>query len=413
MNIRRILAIILFIAVSIGIGFGLYYFFFRGAGAPTTNVPGTTTNQPTGTGGLPTAGTGGGTTLGGTGTTTLPEQTPQQILGGPAPIASGGNTIVTPVSPSPTVSATISSSGQVNYYNREDGKFYYLGPNGTVSTLSDKTFYNVKQATFDPKGNKAVLEYPDGSNIVYDFIKNQQVTLPTHWENFAFSPNGSELAAKSVALDPNSRFLVTVNADGSGGHAIQELGENQDKVAVNWSPNNQIVATAQTGDKLGIDRHEIYFIGLHGENYKSLTVEGLDFRPTWTPQGDRLLYSSASAGSDWKPQLWVVDAEGDSIGANRHSISVNTWADKCTFVDNDNVYCAVPQDLPRGAGLQPKVVDDVSDDIYRINITTGLKSKVATPEGGHTIGKIMVSPDGGTLYFTDKASGILNTMKLK
>ncbi len=69
--------------------------------------------------------------------------------------------------------------------------------------------------------------------------------------------------------------------------------------------------------------------------------------------------------------------------------------------------------MPEGAGLQPSVADDTPDTIYRIDINTGLQTKIAVPEGGHTVGSVMVSPDRSTLYFTDKASGILNMIKLK
>jgi len=410
MDTKRILAIILFIAVTLGIGAALYLFFFRAATpGPVVNAPGV--NVSVNGGGLIPSVNGGpvpGTNVNGG---VLPGQpvAPQ----GPSEVADGGITVVTPVSTTPTVGADISSTGQVNYYNRTDGKFYRLQADGSVSALSEKAFYNVQQATFDPAGGKAILEYPDGSNIVYDFNRAQQVTLPKHWEGFAFSPTGDQIASKSIALDPGSRFLVVSDADGGNARPVQELGENGDKVKVDWSPNNQVIATATTGQKLGVDRHEVYFLGQNGENFKSMVVEGLDFRPKWTPQGDRLLYSAAGSGSDWKPQLWIVDAQGDSIGANRRSISINTWVDKCTFADDDTVYCAVPQELPRGAGLQPSIADGVTDDIYRIDLTTGLQTRIATPEGGHSIEKIMLSPSGDTLYFTDMGSGILNTMKLQ
>jgi len=412
MNIRRIIAIILFLAVSVGIGFALYWFFFRVAGEPVTNEPGAAVNGAVNGGALPSAGTGGTRPEGTTSVAPLPGQQPAPT-GGPSPVANGGQTIVTPVAPIPTMGASMSSSGQVNFYNRTDGKFYHLTADGTVATLSDKTFYDVEQATFDPQGEKAILEYPDGSNIVYDFTKGTQVTLPKHWEGFSFSGSGDNIVAKSVAIDPGARFLVVSNADGSNARPFQELGENQNRVHVDWSPNNQIVATATTGDALGVDRQEVYFVGLHGENFKSMVVEGLDFRPKWTPQGDRLLYSAVSAASDWKPQLWVVGAQGDAIGADRHTINLNTWSDKCTFADDDTMYCAVPRELERGAGLEPSIADGVADDLYRVNLTTGSQTRIATPEGGHTIESIMLSPDGSTLYFTDKGSGILNTMKLK
>ncbi|HTM69001.1 MAG TPA: hypothetical protein VL426_06930 [Candidatus Binatia bacterium] len=402
MNWKRLLLIILFIGVTLGIGYALFRLFFA---APQEVVPTEEQNANGAVGGLPSANVGG--VPGAPPPTGAPGLPP-----GVSPVANGGLTVVTPVAPVPTTGATLSASGQLNYYNRNDGKFYRLNPDGTTTSLSNKTFFNVSNAKFDPQGNKAILEYPDGSNIMFNFQTGEQATLPAHWEGFDFNPTGTQIVAKSVGVDPDARFLVVANPDGSGAKAVQELGENQDKVQVNWSPNNEVIATATTGRSFGVDRQEVYLIGQNGENFKSMIVEGLDFRPKWAPGGEQLMYSVAGSLSDWKPQLWIVDAQGDNIGRNRRSIAVNTWADKCTFQDKDNLYCAVPDDLPRGAGLQPDIANDTPDSIYKINLTTGLQTKIAVPEGSHTIGSVMLTPDKKSLFFTDKGSGVVNKIAL-
>ncbi|HTK04799.1 MAG TPA: hypothetical protein VL500_04390 [Candidatus Eisenbacteria bacterium] len=401
MNWKRILLIIAFIAITLGIGYALFRLFFAGPGPAVTP----TENENVSVGGLPPSAPGQPVTPGGPGG---PTGLPQVV----SPVADGGLTVVTPVAPVPTTGASISSSGQLNFYNKNDGKFYRVNPDGTTTSLSNKTFFNVSNAKFDPQGNKAIIEYPDGANVMFNFATGDQVTLPRHWEGFDFNPTGTQIAAKSVGVDPDARFLVVSNPDGSGAKAVQELGENQDKVQVNWSPNNEVIATATTGRSFGVDRQEVYLLGQYGENFKSMIVEGLDFRPKWAPGGEQMVYSVAGSLSDWKPQLWVVDAQGDNIGRNRKSIAVNTWADKCTFQDKDNLYCAVPDDLPRGAGLQPAIADQTPDTLYRINLVTGLQTKVAVPEGSHTIGSVMLTPDKKTLYFTDKGTGVLNKIQL-
>jgi len=397
---KKIALVLLFIAITIGFGFLLYRIIF---GPAAEEVPPEVIVNVPPEGGLPPAapGTPGVVVPG------APEELPAV-----SPIAEGGVTQVTPVAPTPTTGASLSTDGTLNYYNRADGKFYKLNADGTVTTLSDRQFFNVDNATFSPVGDTAILEYPDGSNIFYDFGTGKQVTLPRHWEEFDFNPNGSSIVAKSIGIDEANRFLITSNPDGSGAIPIQELGANADKVQVAWSPNNQIVATSTTGRPFGVDRREIYFIGQHQENFRSMIVEGLNFEPQWSPSGEQLLYSVAGSISDYKPRLWIVDASGDNIGLNRRMISVDTWADKCTFADTETLYCAVPTDLPRGAGLQPAVADDTPDEIYRIDLVTGLQTRVAIPEGSHTVETLMLTPDGSSLYFTDKGSGLLNEIKL-
>jgi hypothetical protein len=400
---RRILLLILLIAVTVGIGFGIYFLFFRVPTAPieNANVP---VNAPPG--GLPPSGAG----VPPTGVITQP---PTQLPPGVSATAQGGLTLVTPVATVPTTGATLAANGTLSFYNRGDGKFYRTNPDGTTTTLSNRTFFNVSNATFDRDGNKAVLEFPDGSNVAFDFTTDTQVTLPKHWEDFDFSADGSKIAAKSIGVDTSNRFLVVANPDGSGARAVQELGNNADLVQVKFSPNNQIVGTAQTGDFFGPDSREVFLIGQNNENFKSIVVQGFDFRNEYSPSGNAMLYSVAGATSDYKPLLWIVDTDGDNIGKNRRSIPVNTWADKCTFTSESTVFCAVPQQLPTGAGLQPDIADSIADDIIKIDLDTGLQSKVATPEGGHTIDKLLPSPDGSTLFFTDKGSGTLNKIDLR
>lgn len=399
---KKVLMALLMLVVVIAVGAALYFLFFVGPAVPPEE--GEVGEVVTPGVGLPTAQPGAPIT---------PTAPPEIGLPEVDTVAQGGITAVTPVVPAATGSATLGTNGTLNYYNKGDGKFYRVMPDGTVKSLSNKAFINVDKATFAPNGNSAIIEYPDGANIFYDFNSGRQVTLPQHWEDFDFSPQGDRIISKSVGIDPDSRYLVTSAPDGSGARAFWELGENQDKVQVNWSPNNQIIATSETGRAFGLDRQEIYFVGLNNENFKSMVVEGLDFRPQWAPDGEQLLYSVAGSLSDWKPLLWVVDASGDNIGLNRRIVNVNTWADKCTYSGNDTLYCAVPTDLPRGAGLQPAVADTIPDEIYRIDMTTGLQTRVAIPEGNHTVEDIMITPDGSKLYFTDKGTGVLNEIKLQ
>lgn len=420
MNVKKTLWIILFVAVVLGAGYGLYYSFFRQAFVPEPAVP--VTNEPgVGGVGLPTAGEGGG--VGGLKPST-------QLPGGQVPstapttqvpalptvdtVARGGVTVATALVAAPTAGASVASNGQVNFYNRQDGKVYRMSSDGTTQSLSNKTFNNVDRISFDPSGNKAIMTYPDGAKTVFDFNTNTQVTLPSHWTEPTWSAGGDKIIAKSISTDVESRFLVVTSADGSTAKAIQELGDNADKVMVVPSPNNQVVAFSATGEACGFDCAELFLIGQNKENFKTLKVPGVGFVPKWTPGGNQLMFSVANDTSDWKPQLWLVDADGNNIGKNRRSINVNTWADKCTFSgDGGTAYCAVPRELPRGAGLNRAVAAGEPDDLYRINLATGSFSRIAIPEGRHSMTNLNVSPDDGKIYFNDADSDFLYSVNLK
>jgi len=291
------------------------------------------------------------------------------------------------------------AQGLMRYYNGYDGKFYKVDKDGNITAMSDKIFYNVENVTWANTADKAVLEYPDGSNTIFDFNNEKQTTLPKHWEEFTFSPQADKVGAKSIGLASENRWLVTVNSDGTGTQLIEPMGNNADKVIVDWSPSGQTVAFSKTGDTVAADRQEILFVGLNGENFKSAVVEGYDFRPNWSQDGNKVLYSVYNSRNENKPELWIVNSYGDEIGSSRTLLNINTWADKCAFGEKDVIYCAVPQTLPEGAGMAPEIADNTYDDVYRINLKTGFKNKIDM-EDSHTVSDISYDKINKKIFFT-------------
>jgi Tol biopolymer transport system component len=330
----------------------------------------------------------------------------------PSETASGGLTKTKQLLQDPVLKPVLGGNGtDVNFYNKNDGKFYRMDENGQATAISDKVFHNVSNVTWSPVRNKAVLEYPDGSNIVYDFNSGKQVTLPKHWEDFDFSNDGNNLIMKSIGLDVDNRWLAISKSDGSGSQALEFIGKNADRVYPDWSPNGQMVAMYTQG--VDLNRQEVFFVGLNNENFKSTIVEGRGFEPMWSEKGDRLAYSVYDLSGEAKPELWVVDASGDAVGANRKKLNVQTWASKCTFADNNTMYCGVPETLQEGAGMFPETAQSTRDDLYMINVATGEKSLVAIPEGNHNMNNLMISQDGKNLYFTDSKDSLIRKIELE
>ena len=394
MDKKRIVFLIIFGVVTIILGYLLYRVFF----APRPRVAPPEEAAPAAPAALPTAAEAEAARRAAEAARALPRALPSARV---APAVPEAAPRVTQAVESAITNPRVDPSGRVQFYNDRDGKFYKMNADGTTELLSDQTFFRVDNVTWSPTKNEAVLEYPDGANISYNFDTKEQVTLPKHWEDFSFSPLGDKIASKSIALAEENRWLLTANADGSQITLIEPLGRNADKVTVDWSPNKQVVALSRTGNPLGAFREEVLFVGLAGENFRSITVEGRGFQSQWSPSGERLMYSVYSDRTDYKPELWIVNAQGDDIGTGRRQLAVNTWAEKCAFSDERFVYCAVPNTLQRGAGFAPEVADSTPDTIYRIDTQTGLRTAVETDEP-HVVDSMFLSADGRTIYFTDK-----------
>ena len=418
---KKILLGVLLLAIGIAGSYGLYYFFFRTPppsvvsptpteeAAPTTRRPGL---SPARIGAPPGAISLAPETA--VPETPVPTTTTGVPLATPSPLATGGLTTVTTLTQTPVVSPARAANGKdVLYYQKDEGAFYRVTPDGASVPISDETFRDVQTIAWAPNGERAILEFPDGANILYDFTAKRQVTLPKHWKDFAFSPNSSKIVFKSLGLSPEDRWLVVSNPDGSGTTPVEPLGNNEAKVNVDWSPNQQMVAT-YTESRDGT-RQELFFVGLHGENFRLAVLEGRQFEGQWTPKGDRLLYSVYGPLTDLKPSLWIVDAAPGTTGENRQHLDLATWADKCTIAaDNTTAYCAVPQSLPRGAGIVRDIANEIPDDVYRLDLATGAKTLVAVPAGNEvTAERLMLVDDERMLVFTDKKTGVLQKIQLK
>ncbi len=401
---KKILFAIFFVSFSIGMGYLLYWMLWRARlpqPAPTT-APGLT-------GQLPGAGPGGARPL-------------APSAPGELPVSLGGLGAVpeTPVLPSKTqllrdgVTQAITSNGDGNgarFYNPEDGRFYRVTPDGTIKLLSEKQFFNVDKVSWGKKTDAAIMAFPDGSKLFYDFEGKRQVTLPKHWEEFEFAPDDRRVAAKSIGVDPDNRFLIVSNPDGTEAKAIEPLGDNADKAHVAWSPGGQIVAYSMTGEAQAENGQQIIFVGQNHENFKSLIAPGLGFVPNWSPSGKQLLFSVWGTSSDNKPGLWIAAGDTANLGANRKNLNLNTWADKCAWADETNLYCGVPRNLPSDAGVLRSQFTTLPDDVYHVDLALGIALKISAPDQTHPIRQPVISKN--KMIFTDAETGKLYSYALR
>lgn len=400
-NLRKVLIIAGFAVVVVGLGFAIYFAFFRIPAEEPVETPETQEGAQTGT--LPTSGEAenkpGQQTETPTGTGVLPTAKTLRV----SDFAFSGAKDI-----------TMSENGRdLQYYDSESGLFYKVNENGSLTPLSNKKFFQVQNVSWSGDNSKAVLEYPDGSNIFYDFKTDKQVTLPKHWEDFDFSTDGNKIISKSMGIDSNNRWLVISDTNGTNAKAIADLGDNADRVQVAWSPNNQVVGFSSTGDPTSeFGTQEVYLVGQNKENFKSLKVQGLNFQAKWTTEGDRILYSVADPNNGYRPVLYATDASGDNVGSNTVKIDLNTPLEKCVIISGYKAYCAVPKDLAEGTGLDMRLAENTSDSFYFIDLKTGATSMIAGTEEKYDVSQISVSADEKYIYFTDKSVNGLHQIKI-
>ena len=405
---KKFLFIAGFILSSLLIGFLIYKLFFAtSVTTPDSETTGTSTTKQKG---FPDATTGNNTKTEEKASYTENEERKSFIEAND--FARGGLTKTTEVSNKTSLGAALSADKNgVQFYNKDEGKFYKVDSAGNLEALSDKVFHNAEKITWANVKNQAIIEYPDGANIIYNFDEKKQVTLPNHWKDFNFSSDGEKIVAKSIGYSEENRWLAVVNDDGTKMKAIEAIGNKDATVYPSWSPNNQSVA--MFSESTDFDNQELYFVGMNKENFKSLQINGRGFEHQWAPGGEKLLYSVYSSDNEMNPSLWITDAIGDKIGLNKKNLNLDTWASKCLFSDKETVYCAVPDSLPEGSGLAPEEAKNSKDSLYKIDLTTGIKKLLAIPDGNFNMTNLIITNNDGKLYFTDKNSGLIHEIRLK
>ena len=207
------------------------------------------------------------------------------------------------------------------------------------------------------------------------------------------------------------RFIGIANPDGSGIKYLEPIGGSENDFDVSFSSTGQVVATYNKGSTK--DTTRMYFVGKYGEEFVPIELQGYGVESQWAPDGKRLIYSAHNEYTEHKPELYIVNALGGDAGSGHQSLGLQTWADKCTFQNTSTMYCAVPKELPYGADYFPETADEIADYIYKVDLETGVKTFIAEPEYEYTIEQLKVSEDGETLFFTDKATESLHSIKLK
>src|SRR3989344_8507923 len=293
MDRRRLLLIIVFIISVFVFGFLLYYFFFRDLGGPEGP-----SNVNTGNGVLPIPTNGNISVIDNENrNVNLPDFGDRIDLEAPTDVARGGLTNVSDYG-SFKAENFVSSPAGTHFYDRQASQFFTLTGERIVP-LSDEKFYNVEEVTWSKDLNKAVLEYPDGSNIVYDFATKRQVTLPQELTDFSFDTGGQTIAGKWFGDNDDENWLMVSGVDGSNLRLVEPIGDQANNVSVDFSPDNQIVALYRR--PANANYQTVLPIGLHGENFRSFEVPGLKFESKWSPSGSALLYNVTTAENDYKP----------------------------------------------------------------------------------------------------------------
>lgn len=261
-----------------------------------------------------------------------------------------------------------------NTYNGTTASKAHAFADDIISTLTGNRGFASGRIAFvaTRTGKKEIYtaDY-DGSNL-------QQLT---HDNNISvhpsLSPDGRKLAYTSYISGYADIYEIDLGS-GARNRIVKYPGTN---TGATYSSSGRIACTlSKDGNP------ELYVIG--GGAHRLTHTPGVESSPTWSPNGDEIIYSSDDRGG---PQLYRISANG----GNGQLISTG------------HGYCTEPNWSPDGAKVAFNVREGGSFQIAILDLQSGSTRVVASGEnpvwGGDS--RHLIYAEGGALYLLDAQTG--------
>jgi TolB protein len=246
-----------------------------------------------------------------------------------------------------------------------------------ASDTSDMVF------TVWPQGGMiAFTSNRDGVNNIFtmwsDGSNQRKITNGEEGDyDASWSPDGSRIAFAPIVGDQE---IFIMNSDGSNPVNISNSPTSADNRPF-WSPNGDKIAFSS--DRTG--NWEIYIMNIDGSEQYNLTVNGAaEYYCSWNPAGDRLAFHS-NRGNNW--DIYLMDDDG----SNQTRITTHAAVD------------AYPAWSPNGLLIVFRSNIPGNNEIYLMNVDGSNQTNISNHGGDDQFPRW--SPDGTRIVFSSNRTG--------
>ncbi|MFA6476340.1 MAG: hypothetical protein WCV68_02880 [Candidatus Paceibacterota bacterium] len=399
---KKIIITILVIAIIVSLGIIGYFVYNQNK----TTLPPTTMTTPSPL--FPIASTTGGEIIN-TGSTT--------ISGGPSSAMGVPNRPELSQMSIANIGTVVVGKNLITIFvEKGTGNLYSLDNQNNMARLSNTTLPGIGEAYLgsDTSGWRSILKQEKNGQISTYLgqlkMNSASSTEPselktTNWINplsLAVSPGSSKVAYLEQQKDGSANLYTS---DWSIKSSKKVWSSPLTEWSIAWPKDNILTIT----NKASFDYPgSSYSLNLTtGLSKKVLSdINGLTVKSS--PDNQRLVYSKSLLGG---VSLYQYDL---ATGTTR-LLDLNTLPDKCVWVDNDIIYCAVPKKIPSG-----NYPDDwyrgkkvFADDIWRLDLKQKTNTLVYSLKGNYDLNNLIINKQAGWLYALNKADNTLQAFSLK
>ena len=295
---------------------------------------------------------------------------------------------------------------KILFYKKDGGDLLVSDLGGSSQQkLSNLTIIGLTEAVWAPARDRAAVFYLD-SGAVRGFLHIGTSTvslLPADITSAVWSPDGKSFAYTRKESDD----LVLVISDAAGKNPRAVFKTPVLDAHIRWISADRIAfATPPSGLAEG---YAFIYSRASGIVQKVLgPVFGLE--SLWSPAASRVLISSTPRGGG-RLNLAIYDpAERKSQG-----LAVASFADKCAWGSEEEIWCAAPRNLASASLLPDQYLTGefhTSDRIVRIELKTNGVEEIFG-EGDFDMENPILTKDKKYLFFVNRGDGTLWALKLE
>ncbi len=152
----------------------------------------------------------------------------------------------------------------------------------------------------------AISWSPDGSQLLLSLSRRKfefrVYVFPKNGSSYTLIGRGlssADWGSNNKIVARRGGYLVTMNANGTH---MEQIDGTEGGYTPRWSPDASHIVFQRN--------YEIWVTHADGQNGKRLThTEALDWSPTWSPTGARIMWSRLGDWDAWG-ELWLMQADG-------------------------------------------------------------------------------------------------------
>lgn len=327
---------------------------------------------------------------------------------------SASNLKIKPISKEKVSGASIGEDGQsVKYFSRTNGHVISSDFNGgNIKEISSVTLNGLIKAIWSPDKGKVIGVFTDNDTTkkyFYDYSDNQSALLNANIGYVAWSPDSRQIAYEFTSAGTDQSTISISNPDGSNWKDIFKT--RLDNLIVEWPIKEKISLRTPVS---GVSQGLLYTIDSVTGDFAKILSDLYGLNVLWSPKADKILYSKTTSYGK-EPSLMLSDETGNAT----KDLKLSGLVDKCVWsLDDRTVFCGLPQDMSPDATWPDdyyKGLVTLKDDFYKINLETGEKTKIlgSTDQFSYDAQNLFLSPKEDYLFFTNRADGLLYSLKLQ